>query len=103
MAAKRQIPWKWLRRGAQLVCLLVFLWLFRKTEYSGHDELTAAVNWLFRLDPLVAAVAKALVLGPRLADCRRRPGVPLPRTSRRKAARKCAEPVQVPGATPQRV
>ncbi|MBI2437716.1 MAG: 4Fe-4S binding protein [Lentisphaerae bacterium] len=57
IAANRQIPWKWLRRCAQLAFLLVFLWLFRMTEYRGDDELTIAVNWLFRLDPLVAVVA----------------------------------------------
>lgn len=57
MAANRKVPWRWLRRGAQLFFLLVFLWLFRQTEYRGEEDLSAAVNWLFRLDPLVAASA----------------------------------------------
>lgn len=55
--ANRQVPWKWLRRGSQLIFLLVFLWLFRQTEDRGRDELAVAVNWIFRLDPLVAVVA----------------------------------------------
>jgi polyferredoxin len=57
MAVTQRFPWKWLRRGAQIVFLLAFLWLFRKTDYTGGNELHAAVNWLFRLDPLVAAAA----------------------------------------------
>lgn len=51
------ISWTWLRRAAQLVLLAVFLWLFRRTESTGTADLNAAVNVLFRLDPLVAASA----------------------------------------------
>jgi len=51
------IPWTWLRRAAQLASLAVFLWLFRHTESNGTADLNAAVNVLFRLDPLVAASA----------------------------------------------
>lgn len=43
------------RRGSQAVCLLIFLFLFRQTDYSGSDILPYAVNILFRLDPLVLA------------------------------------------------
>ncbi|MFH2059592.1 MAG: 4Fe-4S dicluster domain-containing protein [Pseudomonadota bacterium] len=46
---------KQIRRFFQLVCFLIFLVLFRLTDYSGGDELPYAVNILFRLDPLVAA------------------------------------------------
>ncbi|MFA5906320.1 MAG: 4Fe-4S binding protein, partial [Desulfobacula sp.] len=44
---------KHLRRFSQGVCLLIFLFLFRKTDYSGSDTIPYAVNLLFRLDPLV--------------------------------------------------
>ena len=51
------IPWKWWRRAAQLLCLGLFLWLFRKTESDGGPTIACAANILFRLDPLVAASA----------------------------------------------
>ena len=51
------IPWTWVRRTAQLALLVVFLWLFRRTESNGTADLNAAINVLFRLDPLVAASA----------------------------------------------
>jgi len=35
----------------------LFLWLFRRTESAGTDDLNAAVSVLFRMDPLVAASA----------------------------------------------
>ena len=34
-----------------------FLWLFRRTEYSGADQLAGGENVFFRLDPLVGAAA----------------------------------------------
>ena len=37
--------------------LLLFLFLFRKTDYAGVDEIPYAVNIFFRWDPLVAASA----------------------------------------------
>jgi ferredoxin len=37
--------------------LAVFLWLFRRTEYSGADQLAGGENAFFRLDPLVASAA----------------------------------------------
>ncbi|MFH2091684.1 MAG: 4Fe-4S dicluster domain-containing protein [Pseudomonadota bacterium] len=46
---------KQVRRVFQLVCLVIFLALFRLTDYSGSDTLPYAVNVVFRLDPLVAA------------------------------------------------
>lgn len=46
---------KQVRRLSQLICLVIFLVLFRLTDYSGSDTLPYAVNILFRLDPLVAA------------------------------------------------
>jgi polyferredoxin len=52
-----QIPSKWWRRLAQLLCLLAFLWLFRKTESNGTSTIAFGANILFRLDPLVAASA----------------------------------------------
>jgi len=51
------IPWTWLRRASQLLLLALFLWLFRHTENRGAADLNAAVNVLFRLDPLVALSA----------------------------------------------
>ena len=53
------IPWRWWRRAAQLALLVGFLWLFRRTEYTGADQLAGGENLLFRLDPL-AAVASML-------------------------------------------
>lgn len=51
------IPWTWLRRVMQLAMLALFLWLFRITESNGTADLNAAVNVVFRIDPLVAASA----------------------------------------------
>jgi polyferredoxin len=51
------IPWRWWRRAAQFVALAAFLWLFRRTEYSGADQLSGGENVFFRLDPLVASAA----------------------------------------------
>jgi uncharacterized protein (DUF362 family) len=39
------------RRISQALFLVFFLFLFIKTDYSGVDELTWAVNLLFRIDP----------------------------------------------------
>ena len=47
------------RQISQLVFLAFFLFLFVKTDYSGSDELTWAVNILFRIDPLLAVMAMA--------------------------------------------
>lgn len=46
---------KQVRRAVQLICLFLFLFLFRKTDYSGSDTLDYAVNIVFRMDPLVLA------------------------------------------------
>ena len=51
------IPWRSWRRAAQLALLLVFLGLFRRTEYAGMDQLAGGENIFFRLDPLAGAVA----------------------------------------------
>ena len=40
-------------RICQLIFLALFLILFIQTEYRGHDEINAAVNTFFRVDPLV--------------------------------------------------
>ena len=40
-------------RISQLAFLVLFLALFIRTEYRGHDEISAAVNAFFRADPLV--------------------------------------------------
>ncbi len=47
--------WKRLRQASQILCLFVFLALFRLTDYSGSDEIPWAVNIFFRMDPLVGA------------------------------------------------
>lgn len=46
---------KTVRTGVQLICLALFLWLFRITDYNGTDTISWAVNIWFRMDPLVAA------------------------------------------------
>jgi polyferredoxin len=52
------IPWRWRRRAAQLALLVLFLWLFRRTEYhAGVEQMPGGENVLFRLDPLVGAAA----------------------------------------------
>ena len=51
------IPWRWWRRAAQFAMLVLFLWLFRRTEYTGADQLAGGENIFFRLDPLSAAAA----------------------------------------------
>ena len=70
-AKKRKTPWRFLRRTTQVAFLAVFLWLFRRTELDIFREVPDAVNWLFRLDPLVAASAmlagKAIVASLLLA------------------------------------
>ena len=40
-------------RISQLIFLALFLVLFLQTEYRGRDEINAAVNSFFRVDPLV--------------------------------------------------
>jgi len=57
MIKKKKFPLYWWRRLSQLVCLLLFFFLFIKTDYSGRDEIEYAVNTLFRLDPLLALCA----------------------------------------------
>ena len=47
----------WWRRAAQFVLFAGFLWLFRRTEYSGAEQLAGGENILFRLDPLAGAAA----------------------------------------------
>ncbi|MHB8791457.1 MAG: 4Fe-4S binding protein [Desulfobulbaceae bacterium] len=48
----RLVPW---RRLSQGLALLLFLFLFIKTDYTGSDQIEYAVNILFRIDPLLAA------------------------------------------------
>ncbi|MDH4333607.1 MAG: 4Fe-4S binding protein [Desulfobulbaceae bacterium] len=57
MINKKKFPLYWWRRLCQLACLLLFFFLFIKTDYSGRDEIEYAVNILFRLDPLLALCA----------------------------------------------
>jgi MauM/NapG family ferredoxin protein len=45
------------RRLAQGLFLALFLFLFRKTDYGGQDQIGYAVNIFFRWDPLAAAAA----------------------------------------------
>ena len=44
----------WARRLTQLSFLGLFFYLFRLTDYTGKDQLAAAVNIFFRWNPLVA-------------------------------------------------
>jgi MauM/NapG family ferredoxin protein len=45
--------WKRLRQASQIICLFIFLALFRLTDYTGSDDIPWAVNLFFRMDPLV--------------------------------------------------
>ena len=45
------------RRTSQILSLVLFLFLFIKTDYSGSNDLTYAVNILFRIDPFLASSA----------------------------------------------
>lgn len=54
MGKKRKQLLSVCRRLSQAVCLLVFLFLFVKTDFTGADTLEYAVNILFRIDPLLA-------------------------------------------------
>ena len=70
------IPWRWWRRAAQLALLLAFLWLFRRTEYSGANELSGAEHVFFHLDPLamlapMLAARTACRTAVASGDCRR--------------------------------
>ena len=52
---QRYLPLTLWRRLSQTIFLLLFFFLFIKTDYTGSDELEYAVNILFRIDPLLAA------------------------------------------------
>jgi polyferredoxin len=52
---KKGVTLRTWRRVSQLTCFGLFLFLFIKTDYSGTNELTYAVNLLFRIDPFLAA------------------------------------------------
>ncbi len=54
MSKKKKIPLSLWRQLSQTGCLVLFLFLFIKTDYTGSDQLEYAVNILFRLDPLIA-------------------------------------------------
>ena len=45
------------RRSSQIFFFILFVFLFIKTDYSGTNELTYAVNILFRIDPFLATSA----------------------------------------------
>jgi polyferredoxin len=55
MSKVRKIPHHYWRRFSQILFGLLLLFLFRKTDYSGADQIPYAVNLFFRWDPLVAA------------------------------------------------
>lgn len=57
MPPKKSFPLLYWRRISQTFFLLLFLVLFRLTDYRGVDQIPYAVNIFFRLDPLVAAAA----------------------------------------------
>jgi len=50
-----RIPAVYWRRLSQAVFLLLFFFLFIKTDYTGSDHIEYAVNILFRIDPFLAA------------------------------------------------
>ena len=51
---KFTVSYRLLRRISQVLFLLLFLCLFRLTDYSGSDDIPYAVNIFFRWNPLVA-------------------------------------------------
>ncbi len=55
--APRKIKANFWRRLVQILFLALFLFLFRKTDYGGTDEIPYAVNVFFRFDPLAAAAS----------------------------------------------
>ena len=55
MPPRRKFSLSSVRRVSQLLFVILFLILFRKTDYAGTDQIPYAVNIFFRLDPLVAA------------------------------------------------
>lgn len=57
MAPRTKIPATLWRRISQLVFLALFLVLFIRTDYTGSEELSSAVNILFRIDPFLALAA----------------------------------------------
>jgi polyferredoxin/formate hydrogenlyase subunit 6/NADH:ubiquinone oxidoreductase subunit I len=57
MPKNKTFPLLYWRRISQTLFLLLFLVLFRLTDYKGLDQIPYAVNIFFRLDPLVAASA----------------------------------------------
>lgn len=52
---KSPVSYRLLRRISQVFFLLLFVCLFRLTDYSGRDDIPYAVNIFFRWNPLVAA------------------------------------------------
>src|SRR5210317_385357 len=62
---KKGIKLRHWRRLSQVLCFILFLFLFIKTDYSGSNELPYAVNILFRIDPFLAVsvslASKALI------------------------------------------
>ena len=51
---KRYRLLRYIRTASQALYVLLFLFLFIKTDYSGSDTIEYAVNILFRIDPLLA-------------------------------------------------
>ncbi len=51
---KRYRSFRYARIASQALFLLLFFFLFIKTDYSGSDTIEYAVNILFRIDPLLA-------------------------------------------------
>jgi MauM/NapG family ferredoxin protein len=62
---KKSSKLRYWRRLSQILCFILFLFLFIKTDYSGENEIPYAVNILFRIDPFLAAsvslAAKTLI------------------------------------------
>ena len=61
--SKRKISLLLWRRLSQAVFLLLFFFLFIRTDYAGSDELAYAVNILFRIDPFLAVCVMLAVKG----------------------------------------
>jgi len=56
-ARKRHRVMRRVRVASQALCLVLFFFLFIKTDYNGTDTIDLAVNLLFRIDPLLALSA----------------------------------------------
>jgi MauM/NapG family ferredoxin protein len=49
--------WVWARRISQWIWLVIFFWLFFRTDFRGTDEISRSVGFFFRINPLIGTAA----------------------------------------------